>query len=81
LLQQFGEAKSDTDREKIKTMLIDALEQQFDLRQSRHEAEIVALENQLNKLKQLVRLRNDNRREIISRRLEQLLRDAQGLGW
>jgi hypothetical protein len=81
LVRQLGEAKSDAERKNIKAKLIQVLEKQFDRRQRRHEAEIEALEAQVKKLKDLVRARSENRREIVSRRSEQILREAQGLGW
>jgi hypothetical protein len=81
LARQLGEARSDTDRDKLKAKLGEILEKQFDQRQRRHEGEIDALERQVKKLKELVQRRQENRREIISRRLEQLLRESQGLGW
>lgn len=79
--RQLAEAKSDSDRDKIKAKLSDLLEKQFDLRQKRHESEIEALEAQVKKLKDLVQKRQENRRDIISKRLDQVVRDAQGLGW
>jgi hypothetical protein len=81
LARQLGEAKSDADREKLKAKLVEILEKQFDLKRRRHEAELEALEAQVKKLKDMVRVRGENRRQIISDRLEQILRDAQGLGW
>jgi hypothetical protein len=81
LARQLGEAKSDTDRDKLKTKLGEVLEKQFDQRQKRHEHEIEQLEAQIKKLKDLVAKRQENRREIIGRRLEQILRESQGLGW
>jgi hypothetical protein len=81
LARQLGEAKSDVDRDKLKTKLGEVLEKQFDQRQRRHEAEIKALEAQVKKLRDLVEKRQENRREIIGRRLDQILREAQGLGW
>jgi hypothetical protein len=81
LAHQLGEAKSDPDRDKLKTKLGEVLEKQFDQRQRRHEAEIKALEAQVKKLKDLVEKRQENRREIIARRLDQILRESQGLGW
>jgi hypothetical protein len=80
LVHQLAKAKGE-DREKVKTKLAEALEKQFDLRQKRHQAEIAALEAQVNQLKELVQKRQENRREIISKRLDQLVRDAEGLGW
>jgi len=80
-VDQLGKAKSDAEKEKMKAELSQKLEKQFDQRQKRHEADIEALETQIKKLKELVKTRNDNRKEIVSRRLEQLVRDSQGLGW
>jgi hypothetical protein len=80
LVKQLAKAEGEN-REKIRTKLSDTLGKQFDLRQKRHEAELTALEAQVKKLKDLVQKRQDNRREIISKRIEQLQRDADGLGW
>jgi hypothetical protein len=81
LARRLMDTKSDSDRDKIKGDLQELLEKQFQLRQGRHEKEIEALEGQIKKLKDLVRKRNDNRREIISKRLDQVVSDAEGLGW
>ncbi len=81
LARKLAETKSDTEREKIKTQLGELLKQQFDLRQKRHAHEIEELEAQIKKLKNLVDKRQENRNEIIARRLEQILRESQGLGW
>jgi hypothetical protein len=81
LARQLGEARSDADRDQLKTKLGEVLGKQFDQRQKRHEAEIKALEAKVKKLRDLVEKRQENRREIIARRLEQILRESQGLGW
>jgi hypothetical protein len=81
LARRLADAKSDSDRDKIKGDLRDMLEKQFELRQRRHEQEIEALEAQVKKLKDLVRRRSDNRREIVAKRLDQIVSDAEGLGW
>jgi hypothetical protein len=80
LIKQLGKAEGES-KDKIKTQLTETLGKQFDLRQKRHEAEIAALEAQLKKLKELVQKRQENRREIIGKRLDQLVREADGLGW
>ena len=54
LAQQLAAAKSDSDRDKIKSQLAEILEKQFDQRQKRHEEEIKQLEAQVKKLKDLV---------------------------
>jgi hypothetical protein len=80
LVKQMGKATGD-EKDKLKTKLTETLEKQFDMRQKRHEKELAALEAQVKKLKDMVQKRQDNRRDIISRRIDQLLRDAEGLGW
>jgi flagellar motility protein MotE (MotC chaperone) len=80
LVKQLAKAEGEK-REKIKDQLTDTLGKQFDARQKRHQDEIAALEKQLKKLKELVEKRKENRREIIGKRLEQLVREAEGLGW
>lgn len=81
LTRQLEAADSDARRDDVKAKLGDALGKQFDLRQRRHGLEIEALEVQVKKLRELVRKRQENRAEIISRRLDQLVRDSQGLGF
>jgi hypothetical protein len=80
-MHQLAEAKSDSEKEKLKSKLGEILDKQFDVRQKHHETEIAALEAQVKKLRDLVQKRNENRREIVSKRLDQMLRDSQGLGW
>lgn len=57
------------------------LGQEFDARQNRYDEELKQLEAKVQKLKDLARRRQEARGQIINRRLEQLLRDAEGLGW
>jgi hypothetical protein len=80
LAKELATAKGE-EREKIRDKLTDTLGKQFDVRQKRHEAEIAALEAQLKKLKDIVQKRQENRKEIISKRMEHLVRNAEGLGW
>jgi hypothetical protein len=77
----LGEAKSDSEKDKLKDQLNKVLESQFDLRQKRHADEISALEARVKKLRNLLDRRQENRREIVAKRLEQILSEAQGLGW
>ena len=81
LARQLAQAKGEGERESIRARLTLELEKQFDQRQKKHQADSEALEAQIKKLKDLIRTRNENRRDIISRRLEQIVHDAQGLGW
>ncbi len=81
LAHQLAAAKSDDERERLKSRLTASLTAQFEERQQRHEEELKALEDQVKKLRELVDKRKENRRDIIARRLEQIVRDSQGLGW
>jgi hypothetical protein len=81
LARQLAKAKGEGEKESITAKLRETLEKQFDQRQKKHQAEAEALEAQVKKLKELISTRNENRKEIISRRLDQVVREAQGLGW
>ncbi len=81
LAQKYAGEKSESGREKIKGQLTELLKDQFDARQKRHQEEIKQLEDQIKKLKDLIDRRQENRQDIIARRLDQMLREAQGLGW
>jgi hypothetical protein len=81
LIRQLEAAESDARRKEIKAKLSEALGKQFDVRQKRHGLEIEVLEAQVKKLKELVQKRQENRTEIISRRLDQAVRDSEGLGF
>jgi hypothetical protein len=81
LVQRLKDAKSDSEVEKLKGQLDEALEKSFAMRQKRHTQEIEELEAKVKTLKELVAKRQEKRREIVANRREQILRDAQGLGW
>ncbi len=81
LKKMLERANGDNQRAEIRTKLSKTLADQFDLRQKRHNAEIDTLERQVAKLKELVRKRQESRSEIISRRVEEIQREVDGLGW
>jgi hypothetical protein len=80
LVKQLAKAEGEK-KDRIKEQLTDTLGKQFDARQKRHQNEIAVLEKQLKRLRDLVDKRQENRREIVSKRLDQLVREADGLGW
>jgi hypothetical protein len=81
LIRQLEAADSDDLRRDINAKLGEALSKQFDASQKRYGLEILALDAQIKRLNDLVRKRQENRAEIISRRLDQIVRDSQGLGF
>jgi len=80
LVRELAKAEG-AEKDKLKAKLTEAIDKQFDLRQKRHETEIASLESQLKKLKDMVQKRQENRKDIVGKRLEQLVRDSEGLGW
>jgi len=81
LLEALAKTENDSERSKIKAKLTTALEKQFDLQQKRRELEVARIEAQLKKLRDLIKKRSDNRQSIVDKRLDQLIREAEGLGW
>jgi hypothetical protein len=81
LVRKLAEATPETDKSKIKSQLTEILDKQFDLRQKRHLDEIRELEGKIKRLKELVEKRQENRREIVAKRIDQIMSDAEGLGW
>jgi hypothetical protein len=81
LIRQLEAADSDARRNEIKANLDETLSKQFDASQRRYGLRIEALEAQIKRLKDLVRKRQENRAEIISRKLDQIVRESQGLGF
>jgi hypothetical protein len=81
LAAQYGSAKEDADKEKLRAQLRDVLDKQFAVHHQRREEELAKLEARVRSLRELLTKRKEQRQTIVDRRLEQLVRDAEGLGW
>jgi hypothetical protein len=81
LAHQYVEAKKEDEKREIRKHLTEVLNQQFDLHIKQQQKELDDLEKQIAKLKDVVRKRLDAKSTIIERRLEQVIQDAEGLGW
>ncbi len=81
LMREYAQTEDEGQRAKVKTKLADLLNKQFDMQQKRRDQEVAAIEAQLKKLRELMRKRGENRQKIIDNRLDQLVREAEGLGW
>ncbi len=68
-------------RAEARTKLASALEAQFTARQQRRELEIQQIEERVKKLRDALDKRASAKDKIIERRLNDLLTDAEGLGW
>jgi hypothetical protein len=81
LMKEYAGTDNEDMRAKIKTKLGEALGKQFDLQQKRRELELSRLEARMKKVRDLMKRRSDARTTIIEKRLDQVLREADGLGW
>jgi hypothetical protein len=81
LAQKWVKADKDETKRDLSTKITDLLNQQFDLHSKQQQKELEDLEKQIAELRSVLRKRQDAKSAIVDRRLQQLLQDAQGLGW
>jgi hypothetical protein len=81
LLHRWKAAANESDRGKIERQLRDLLKEELQARFGVHETEIKHLEAKVKQLRDQLELRRGKQDEIVDFRLQQLLREAQGLGW
>ena len=81
MVEEYARTMDESQRGKIKAKLTSNLEKQFELQQKRRDLEVAQIEAQLKKLREIMRKRGEARQTIIDKRLDQLLREADGLGW
>lgn len=79
--QQYVKAEREDDRRELRNKMEKALATEFDKQAENQRKEIEDLEKQIRKLRELMDKRREHRSDIINRRMEQLIQDAQGLGW
>lgn len=81
LAQKYIKAETEEDRRELRRKLQDVLAREFDDHAKRQEQELEALRKEIDRLESLMRKRRDAKSGIIERRMEQLVQEAQGLGW
>jgi hypothetical protein len=81
LVRQLATADEEKTKSELKDMLAATLERQFDTQQKLRQLEISRIQSRVDKLRGLLQKRTESRRKMIDNRLEQLLNDADGLGW
>jgi flagellar motility protein MotE (MotC chaperone) len=81
LAQLYVKAEKEEDKKNIRKKLADVLAKQFDAQVERQQKDLADLEKQIASLKALLKKRTDAKTTIIDRRMEQLIQDAEGLGW
>jgi hypothetical protein len=81
LVGEYAATQDEGKRAAIKAKLAPLLDKQFDLQQKRRELEVARLEAQIKKVRDLMKKRAEGQKSIVEKRLDQILRDADGLGW
>jgi hypothetical protein len=81
LLSRYAATENTADQKEIKAKLRTALEDQFRVQLKRQQLELARIEERVRKLREQFKKRNDTRETIIDRRLDQLINEAEGLGW
>src|SRR5262245_15502601 len=81
LVHAYTQTKGENERGKVKAQLSKALEKEFDLRQKRRGMELDWVDAEVKKAREMLDKRAKERRAIIDQRLEQLVIEADGLGW
>jgi hypothetical protein len=80
-IERWKAAREGDERAKVESTLREMLQREFAARLAEHEREIKELEEKVRQLRNRLSLRREKQDEIVDHRLQQILRDAQGLGW
>jgi Spy/CpxP family protein refolding chaperone len=81
LAQKYVKTEKEDDKKDLRKKLTQLLGEQFDLHLEGQQKELDELEKQVAKLKAVLKKRKDAKENIVERRLEQLVQEADGLGW
>jgi flagellar motility protein MotE (MotC chaperone) len=81
LAKQYVKTEKEDEKKDLKKKLADVLAKQFDAQVNQQQKELADLERQIANLKALLKKRLDAKTTIIDRRMDQLIQDAEGLGW
>jgi hypothetical protein len=81
LAQKYVKAEKEDEKKAIRQQMTDVLTKEFDIHVQHQQKELADLEAQIAKLKETLKKRQDAKNAIVDRRIEQLLQEAQGLGW
>jgi uncharacterized membrane protein YccC len=80
-VHQFATLTDETARTQMRADIARLLEQQFELRQNRHEQTVQKLEERVRLLRAALQKRENARQKMVDGRLNVLLEEAEGLGW
>ena len=81
LVERYGQTENEKDRTELKSQLAKALGDEFVAQQKRRSLELDRVEAQLKKVRDVLRKRAEEQQTIVDKRLDQVVREAEGLGW
>ena len=81
LAAKYAKAEGEDEKRDIRKKLTETVGHQFDEHMKVQEKELEALEKQVASVKATMRKRSDAKSAIVERRIEQLLYEADSLGW
>ena len=81
LIDAYQQSTDDKNRVALRTKLTNVLAKKFDAQHQRREQEIAELKARLKRLNELHTKRTADRKGIIDRHTDYLLREVDGLGW
>ncbi len=79
--QRYVKAEKEEDKRDLRKKMDDVLSKQFDQHMQQQTNELKELEKQIDQLKATLRKRQEAKETIVRRRAEQLINEAEGLGW
>lgn len=81
LAREYVKSEKEEEKRDLRKKLADLVGKQFDQHSQQQQKELEDLEKEVARLKTLLRKRIESRSTIVDRRLEQLIQEAEGLGW
>lgn len=81
LVDQYKNTKSESEQEKLKNQITELLNRIFDIRQQNRQKEIERLEERLAEAKENNKKRLQNKKEIVTDRLDDLLGEEKWMRW
>ncbi len=81
LAEQYVKTEKESEKKELRQKMTEVLSQQFDQHLEHQQKELADLEKQIEELRATLKKRAGAKAAIVDRRVDQLIQDAEGLGW
>lgn len=81
LARNYVKAEKESEKKDIRQKMVDVLNEQFDNQMTEQQKELEELEKQITELRTVLKKRSAAKGTIVDQRVEQLIREADGMGW